>query len=54
MYSTIVIDVPASSIFYSYFNQTNWGGSMILDWEIFTVPYGYGAEPYGEAPYGGE
>ena len=54
MYSTIVIDVPASSIFYSYFNQTNWGGSMILDWEIFTVSYGYGAEPYGEAPYGGE
>lgn len=54
MYSTIVIDVPESSIFYSYFNQTNWGGSMILDWEIFTVPYGFGSEPYGEAPYGGE
>ena len=54
MYSTIVIDVPATSVFYTYFNQDNWGGSMILDWEVFTVPYGFGGQPYGESPYGGE
>lgn len=54
MYSTIVIDVPATSVFNTYFNQNNWGGSMILDWEIFTVPYGFGSQPFGEEPYGGE